>query len=146
MAVDVGFVDGTTAATTPNGSAISTTRVVFVARDDADRLHRPDEVVDLLGAEEVLLNLVGDDAEAGLFDGERGERLSLGRRGRRHRVDDRVDARLVELRQFEPRLLGARRERARLGNRRQVAVGWRGRVSHRWSQDSSHGPNQVPRS
>ena len=26
MAVDVGLVDGTTAATTPNGSAISTTR------------------------------------------------------------------------------------------------------------------------
>jgi hypothetical protein len=43
MAVDVGLVDGTTAATTPNGSAISMTRRPR-ARDDADRLHRPDEV------------------------------------------------------------------------------------------------------
>ena len=48
MAVDVGLVDGTTAATTPNGSAISMTRAIVVPRDHADGLHRPDEVVDLL--------------------------------------------------------------------------------------------------
>ena len=39
-------------------------------RDDADGLHRPDEFVDALGREQVLLDLVGDDAEAGFLDGE----------------------------------------------------------------------------
>ena len=77
------------AATTPNGSAISMTRRVVVAGDHADGLHRPDESVDLLGGEEVLLNLVGDDAVAGFFDGQAGERLGLRRRGRGHGVDDR---------------------------------------------------------
>ena len=32
MAVEVGLVDGTTAATTPNGSAISTTRLASSRR------------------------------------------------------------------------------------------------------------------
>ena len=77
MAVDVGFVDGTTAATTPKGSAISTTRRSSMAGDDADGLHRPDEFVNLLRAEEILLNLVFDDAVTGFLDGEPGERFSV---------------------------------------------------------------------
>ena len=36
-----------------------------------------DLAIDLLGAEEVFLDFVFDDSEAGLFDGEAGERLSL---------------------------------------------------------------------
>ena len=139
MAVEVGLVDGTTAATTPNGSAISMTRAVFVARDDADRLHRPDEVVDLLRSEEVLLNLVGDDAVAGFFDGEPRERFGLRRGGRGHRVDDGVDAFLAELGELEPRLLGAARERARLGDRGQIAIGLRRDGRHRLCGPSTAG-------
>ena len=95
-----------------------------MARDDADRLHRPDEVVDLLRAEEVLLDLVGDDAVAGFFDGEPGERFGLRRRGGGHRVDDGVDALLAELGQLEPGLLGAPRQRAGLGDGGEIAIGW----------------------
>ena len=96
---------------------------VLVPRDDADRLHRTDEGVDLLGAEEVLLNLVFDDAVAGFLDGEPRERFSLRRRGGGHRVHDRVDALLTELGQFEPRLFGAAGQRASLGNGGEVAIG-----------------------
>ena len=65
-----GLVDGTMAATTPNGSAISTTRrsswrlttpTVFIGRMKACTRSR---------REEVLLDLVGDDAEAGFLDGQ----------------------------------------------------------------------------
>ena len=70
---------------------------VFEAADDADRLHRPDEAVDLLGGEQVLLDLVGDDAVAGFFVGEAGQRLGLGGGGGGHRVDDGVDLLLGEL-------------------------------------------------
>ena len=109
------------------------TRAVLVAGDDADRLHRPDEVVDLLRGEEVLLNLVVDDAVAGLLDGEPGEGLGLRRGGGGHRVDDGVDLFLAELGELEPGLLGAAREGARLGDRGEVAVGlrWRRAVGHR---------------
>ena len=93
-------------------------------RDDADRLHRPDELVDLLRREEVLLDLVFDDAVAGFLDGQPRERLRLRGRGGRHRVDDRVDLLLAELGELEPRLLGAPRERARFGDRREIAVAW----------------------
>src|SRR5204862_7272905 len=41
--------------------------LVFVARDDADRLHALDEGVDLLRTEQVFLNFVGDDAVAGFI-------------------------------------------------------------------------------
>ena len=122
MAVEVGLVDGTTAATTPNGSAISMTWRVFVARDDADGLHRPDELVDALGGEQVLLDLVGDDAVAGFLDGEPRERLGLRRGGRGHRVDDGVDLLLGELGELEPCLLRAPRERARFGDRGEIAI------------------------
>ena len=58
---------------------------------DADGLHRPDELVDLLGREEILLDLVVDDAVAGFFGGKPGERFSLRGDGRRHGVDVGVD-------------------------------------------------------
>ena len=62
----------------------------------------------------------------GLFHGEARERLGLRRDGRGHRVDDRVDLRLRELREDELRLLGAARQRACLGNRSEIFVGLRG--------------------
>src|SRR5262245_11125260 len=103
-----------------------------MTRDDADRLHRPDEVVDLLRAEQILLNLVFDDAVASLFYGEPREHLR-GRRGcGRHRVDDRIDAFLAELGKLEPRLFRAARERSSLGDRCEVTIGlWRSGFSHR---------------
>ena len=126
MAVEVGLVDGTIAATTPNGSAISMTLRSSRRRDDADGFHRPDEVVDLLGGEEVLLDLVGDDAVAGFLVRQPRERLGLRRDGGRHGVDDRVDLVLGQLRQRRRGLLGAARERARFADRGEVAIG-RGR-------------------
>ena len=65
--------------------------------DDADRLHRPDELVHVLRPEQVLLNLVGDDAVGRLFDRQARERLGVRRGGRRHGVDDGVDLGLGEL-------------------------------------------------
>ena len=98
---------------------------IVVPRDDADGLHRPDELVDLLRAEQVLLNLVFDDAVAGFFDGEPREGFGL-RRGRGgHRVDDGVDLLLAEFGELEPGLLGAARERARFGDRCEIAIGLR---------------------
>ncbi len=91
MAVDVGLVDGTTAATTPNGSAISMTRRSLVARNHAHGLHGPDELIHVVGRETILLNLVRDDAVAGLLDGEDGERLGVQAGSRRDGVNDRVD-------------------------------------------------------
>ena len=51
---------------------------ILDAVDHADGLHRPDELVDLSGGEQVLLDLVGDDAVAGLLDGQAGQRLGVG--------------------------------------------------------------------
>ena len=95
---------------------------VLDSSDDADRLHRADEAVDLVGREEVLLDLVGDDAVARLLVSEPGERLRLGRRGLRHAVDDGVDLLLRELRQNSGRLLRAAREGARFVNGGEVAI------------------------
>ena len=78
-----GWSTGTTAATTPNGSGDLDDAPIVVPGDDADGLHRPDEVVDLLRAEQVLLNLVCDDAVAGFLDGEPGKRLRPARSRRR---------------------------------------------------------------
>ena len=96
---------------------------VVESLDDADGLHRPDEVVDLLRGEQVLLDLVGDDAVAGFFVGEAGERLGLGRDRGRHRVDDGVDLFLGELGERVGGLLRAARKGPRLVNGRQVAIG-----------------------
>ena len=130
MAVEVGLVDGTIAATTPNGSAISMTLRSSSRRDDADRLHRPDEVVDLLRGEEVLLDLVGDDAVAGFLVRQPGERLGLRRDGRRHGVDDRVDLLLGQLGERRRGLFGAPRERAGFADRGEVAIGLGRGLSH----------------
>ena len=73
--------------------------------------------------EQVLLDLVGDDAEAGLFDGEARQRLGVRRDRRGHGVDDGVDLRLGELGEDGLRALRAARQRARLGNRCEVFVG-----------------------
>jgi hypothetical protein len=69
---------------------------IVVACDDADGLHRSDEVVDLLGAEQVLLDLVLDDPVAGFFDGK--PRECFGVRGGRssHGLDDGVNPFLAE--------------------------------------------------
>jgi hypothetical protein len=95
---------------------------LVVPADDADRTHRPDELVHALGREQVLLDLVGDDAVSGLFDRQAGE-LFGARPGRgRHRVDDAIDLILGELGEERRRLLGALREPARFLNGSEVAV------------------------
>ena len=86
--------------------------------DDADGFHRADEVVDLLGAEEVFLNLVGHHAVAGFLDRKACKGLGLRRGGGSHRVHYRVDFFLAEFGELEPRLLGAPGERAGFGDRR----------------------------
>jgi hypothetical protein len=98
---------------------------VVVARNDADRLHWPDEVIHLLRAEEILLDLVFDDAVAGFIDGESRERFGLRRGGGSHRIDNCVDALLAELGQLEPRLLRAPGESACLSDGGQIAIGLR---------------------
>ena len=91
--------------------------------DDPDRLHRADEAVDLVGGEEVLLDLVGDDAVARFLVRQAGERLGLGRGGLGHGIDDGVDLFLGELGEETRGLLRAAREGARFVNRGQVAIG-----------------------
>ena len=95
---------------------------IVVPCDDADGLHRPNEAIDLLRAEEILLDFVFDNPVSGLFDGEPRECLSLGCRRGGHRVDDRVDAFLAELGELEPCLPGAPREGAGFGNRGEIAI------------------------
>ena len=126
MAVEVGFVEGTIAATTPNGSAISMIFFSSSRRIDADGRHRPDEGVDALGGEQVLLNLVGHDAEARLVDRQARERLGLRRDRRGHRIDNGVHLGLGELRQDRLGRARAARECAGLGHRGEVAIGLRG--------------------
>jgi len=63
---------------------------------------------------QVLLNLVGDDAITGFFNGKPRKRFRLQRGGCGHGVDDGVDALLAELGQLEPRLFRASSERPRL--------------------------------
>ena len=58
---------------------------------DADRLHRPNEPIDRLRREQILLDFVGDDAEAGFLLCEPRERLRVRRHRRGHRIDDGVD-------------------------------------------------------
>ena len=99
MAVEVGLVDGATAATTPKGSAISTTRRSSSRRSTPTVFIGRMKSVHGACREEVLADLVGTDPVAGLLDG--GGREILGMLGRRrgHGADDSVDLLLVELRQ-----------------------------------------------
>ena len=96
---------------------------LLVARDDADRAHRTDERVDLLGREEVLLNLVGDDAVGRFFDRKPRELLGARARRRGHRVDDAVDLFLAEFRERGRRRFGALRELPGFLNGREIAIG-----------------------
>ena len=96
---------------------------VFDAIDDADRAHRPDEAVHALGREQVLLDLVGDHAEAGLLDGEARQRLRLRRHRRGHGVDDGVDAFLGELGELGLRLPRTAGELAGLLDGGEIAIG-----------------------
>jgi hypothetical protein len=104
---------------------------VLDAIDDADGLHRPDELVDLTRGEQVLLDLVGDHAVTGLVDGEAGQRFGV----RRHRVghcrDDGVDPLLREFGEQRLRLPRGPRQRSRLGDRGEILVGWWCRVRSR---------------
>ena len=130
MAVEVGFVDGTIAATTPNGSAISMTFRSVVPADHADGPERPDEAMHLAGREQVLADLVLHDAVAGLVDGQRSQRpgLRLGRVG--HGVDDGVDALLREIGQRRLRGGGLPRQLPGFADGSQVTVGGRGGLTH----------------
>ena len=107
---------------------------VLESVDDADRLHRPDELVHLTRAEEVFLNLVFDDPVARLFDGQPCERLGVGRDGLGHGADDR--------------------DRSVPARARQEAVGpaWRcapARAPRRWTQgpcpSGARNPSQPSR-
>ena len=70
---------------------IGTARGEPEAADDANGPHRPDELVDLFRAEEVLLNLVLDDTVTGLFHGEAGECFGVRGDCIGHRRDDLID-------------------------------------------------------
>jgi hypothetical protein len=84
-----------------------------------------------LGGEQVLLDLVRDHAEPGFLDREAGQRLGLGRDGRGHRVDDRVNLGLGVLR--EDGLGGPRatHECPGLGDGGEIRVGLSGGGGHR---------------
>src|SRR4029077_17773425 len=84
--------------------------------------HRADEVVDLLSAEEILLDLVFDDAVPGFLDREARQGFGVRRRRDGHCVHDRVYTSLAELGEREPRHPGAARQRAGLGDGGQIAV------------------------
>jgi len=82
------------------------------------------------GGEEVLLDLVGDVAVAGLFVRQPGERFGLRRDRRRHRVDDRVDLLLRQLGERRRGGLRAADEGAGFADRRKIAIGLGRRLSH----------------
>ncbi len=128
MAVDVGLVEGTIAATTPNGSAISMILRSSRRFEHADGLHRTDEAIDAIGGKQILLNLVGDDAVSGLLDRQPRERL-----GSAGATAAAIASTIASIRSCESSassrlsLPGAARERARLGHRGEIAVGAFGR-------------------
>ena len=117
MAVEVGFVDGTIAATTPKGSAISitlrssnrpTTPTVFIGR--MKRYTFSDEKRFLVG--------------------EPGERFGLWRDGGGHRADDRVNLGLRQFRQGGRGGLGPSHQRASFADRSEIAIGLGRGLSH----------------
>jgi hypothetical protein len=95
---------------------------IFVAGNHPHGLHRLDKGVDLLGGEQVFLNLVGDDPEAGFFHGETREGLCLGHCGGGDGVNDGIDLFLAELGQFEPGLPGPTGQSARFRDGGEIAV------------------------
>ena len=75
MAVEVGLVEGITAATTPTGAAISMVPFAVFA-DYADGADVANGARDVNRSEAILGEFVGDVAVAGFFDGEAGERFA----------------------------------------------------------------------
>ena len=121
--------------------------------DHADGFHRPDEVVDLLRGEEVLLDLVGDDAVAGFLVRETGERFGLRRDGRGHRVDERSICSWENSASAGAAAFARLRERPGLGDGGEVAVRlggghrcWARRLTTPWRPSGlSGGPSRLPR-
>ena len=104
-AVEVGLVIGSSARTTPIGSATYWIPRSCVLVDDADRPLVLEVVVEELGRDVVLDDLVLEDAEAGLLHGELGEVDRVLQAGDDHRPDDPVDRLLVEAAQRASRLV-----------------------------------------
>ena len=102
----------------------------LVAPHDADGAHRPDELEDLLGREEVLLDLVGHDPVAGLFHRQAREFLRTWPCRVGHGGDTAIDLFLRELGQRRGRLFGALRELPGFLNGGQITIGGRGGRSH----------------
>ncbi len=75
MAVDVGFVEGITAATTPTGLGDFEDAPLVILAHDAD-VRMPRIALHVHGSQPVLGGLVGDVAVAGLFDGDARELLA----------------------------------------------------------------------
>ena len=96
MAVEVGFVEGITAATTPTGAAISmipfsrSSRIMPTVRHVANGARNVDR------GEAVLGDFVGNVAVAGFFDGEARERFAGFGGGVRAGFDDGVNLLLGE--------------------------------------------------
>ena len=94
-AVEVGLVIGSSASTTPIGSATYCDRALGVLVDHADGALVLQVVVEELGGDVVLDHLVLEHAEAGLLERELGELDGGLEPGDDHRADDPVDLRLV---------------------------------------------------
>ena len=88
-----------------------------------------------VGREEVLLDLVGDDAEAGFFDGQARELFGARPRGGGHRVDDAIDL-----------VLGELGEGGRGGLARCARAGARRDPTGDWSRSAGAGASAIVRS
>ena len=96
--------------------------LVFDSIDNAYGLHRLDELVYLARAEQVFLNLVGDDAVAGFLHGKARERLGVKGHRVSHGGDDGVDLFLGEFRENRLRLPGGGGKRPSLRDRLEILV------------------------
>jgi len=132
--VDVGLVDGTIAATTTNGPAISVNfvasyRFLLTRFPSAAALNGAVDPYNPLRREEVLLDLAGDDAKACFFVGEPRKFLGARTRSGGDGVDDAIDLGLGEFREDRGGALGALDKRPDFGDRCLVFVGKSGRIS-----------------
>ena len=118
-AVEVGFVIGSSASTTPIGSATYWIDAFGVLVDHADGALVAQVVVEELGGDVVLGHLVLEYAEAGLFERELGELDGGLQSGDDHRADDPVDLLLIADRaERDGGGLGALHDAVPAGNRR----------------------------
>ena len=99
MVVDVGLVEGIIAAMTPDRRGDLEDSFFPVLPDNADCPEVFNGIVDELGAELVLEDLVGDVAEAGLLHGHAGKLLGSSQSSLGHLSDHRIDLVLGELRE-----------------------------------------------